>query len=120
MVMWVIIGALAAFGCFCAAWTALGWVLGAGNGGFAVCPDLTTPEGRRFLRRCLWLRDMGLLRCGIYAPDTGLSAGQTQWLRDKGIELYSPSPGEGMGAEEIDGRNADPSGRHRGGGVPEL
>lgn len=120
MVAWVIIGALAAFGCLCAAWTALGWVLGAGDGGFAVCPDLATPEGRRFLRRCLWLRDMGLLRCPLYAGDRELSSGEKQWLQDNDIGLYSPSTGAGMGAEEIDGRNADPSGHHRGGGVPEL
>jgi hypothetical protein len=120
MAGWVIIGTLAAFGMLCVLWALFGWLFSGGSGGFLVCPDASCNQGRGFLRRYLWLRGMGLYRCPLYAADRGLSDGEKRWLEARGIVLYSPEPGHGIGADEIDGRNGDPPGCHQHRGVSEL
>jgi hypothetical protein len=99
MAAWVLIGMLAAFGLLCAGWAVFGWLLSGGSGGYIVCPDLCDSEGRSFLRRYLWLRGMGLLKCPVYVSDQTLSDREKKWLEAKGIELYCPEQGRGIGAE---------------------
>ena len=99
MAAYVIVGTLAAFGLLCALWTAFGWLLSGGKGGYIVCPDLSGSEGRGFVRRCLWLKGLGLLKCPVYAADRDLSSREMEKLASMGIELFSPDSGLGIGAE---------------------
>ena len=61
MLWYVIIGFLAAFGAFCALWTVLGgWLTGS-----APCRVVLFPAPGReetAVRRCLWLRALGLVK----------------------------------------------------------
>lgn len=63
---WVILGFLAAAGVLALLWGSVGWLLPGGSGGFVVCPYVTGDrQALAFLRRCCWLRQVGLLRCPV-------------------------------------------------------
>lgn len=99
MAAYVIVGTLAAFGLLCALWTAFGWLLSGGKGGYIVCPDLSGSEGRGFVRRCLWLKGLWLLKCPVYVADKGISQKEREKLESAGIEFLCPDSGLGIGAE---------------------
>ena len=64
MAMFVLMGALAAWGFLCALWAALGWLLPDGRGCALVCvgqPDMG------IVSRWKWLKGLGLLRCPLIA-----------------------------------------------------
>lgn len=96
MILYVILGLLAAFGLFCAFWAAFGcWLPGSGNCTLVLlCRAHQEPA---LLRRLLWLRAWGLLRCGILLSGRGLTADQRRQLRQiyGDIEFLDPElPGE--------------------------
>jgi len=76
----VLIGFLAAFGAFCGIWTVAGGLLSKGNGGIIVffCHGELGEE--LFLRRCGWLRGLGLLKAPLLAVDCGLTDAERRWL----------------------------------------
>lgn len=62
MAMWVVMGALAAFGLLCSLWMLLGWLISGGEGGCVVCICRSGGGEAAFIRRSLWLKGLGLLR----------------------------------------------------------
>lgn len=96
MVWYVLLGVLAAFGLFCTFWVMLGWLLPGSRRCNLVL--LCSPrEEAALLRRLLWLRELGLLRCGIWLSGRGLTSHQRHHIQLKysTIEFYDPeSPGE--------------------------
>ena len=124
MAWYFLLGTLAAFGGLCMLWCLFGWLLPPGGEGVLILPGYPERDGIGTVWRYLWLRELGLLRCGLVVEDFGLSARERAWLESRGIELREPGdllPGTGIGAGKIDGTgNGDPSGHHQRGGVPEL
>lgn len=96
MIWYVILGLLAAFGLFCAMWAAFGFFLP----GSEKCTLVVLCHPRQepaLLRRLLWLRGLGLLRCGIRISGRGLTACQRRNIRQTvcEIEFFDPEmPGE--------------------------
>ena len=87
MEWFVILGALAAFGCVCALWALLGWLLPGGKGSAAVCV-LTPGLGElSAVRRLVWLRDWGFLKGPILLVDCGLSEEERQALAARWPDL---------------------------------
>ena len=95
MAVYVIIGTLAAFGLLCMVWTV--WGL------------LTPKSGRSGLRRCRWLRGLGLVELTFEIPEREIEK----------LMLCSPQ-GAGLGAKEHGAGTGDSPGCHQCGGVPEL
>lgn len=87
MVLYICIGALAAFGAFSVLWCIFGSMLPK-TGGVILCTD--EPNVLLLARRYLWLRDLGLIRCPLIVADRGLSMTERIWLEDHGIEICSP------------------------------
>lgn len=119
MAGYVIIGALAAFGLLCAVWLVYGLCCGSSSGRILLleCGDFGV------IRRCLWLREMGLLRCPLAVWEPELSMAEEIWLEHHGIEIWKPSRlGEvwETGAKEHGAGAGDTPGRHQCGGVSEL
>ncbi len=120
MAGYVIIGALAAFGLLCSVWTVFGLLPTGKRQGVLL---VFRKENLGFLRRCLWLRDMGLLDATLGVPEQDLTNEEIFWLRSQGIEIYSPRQlcqWLGLGAEENGAGTGDPPGCHQCGGVPQL
>ena len=94
MAGYVLIGTLAAVGAFSLVWTALGWLLPAGQGCALVCFG---PPDEGILSRFRWLRGAGLLRCPLLVvsaqpaqawDDTEICAGEQllsrlEWERNR-------------------------------------
>ena len=76
----LVLGTLAAFGCVCAAWALLGWLIPGGKSGAVVCLCHPGLGELNAVRRFLWLRDWGFLRCPILLVDCGLSPEERQTL----------------------------------------
>ena len=96
MIWYVLLGLLAAFGLVCVLWVLLGLML-PGSRRCTVMLLCNPKEETALLRRFLWLRELGLLRCGILLSGQGLSAHQRHQLRQKyhSIEFCDPArPGE--------------------------
>lgn len=112
-------GALAAFGLLCGLWVIFGVLLSGGSGGAVVCLRCGNGREELFLRRCRWLRSIGLLRCPILLVEP---AGETVFSEEE--EICSPEDlllRLELERKQIDGTgNGDPSGHHRGGGVSKL
>ncbi len=98
MAVWVCLGALAAYGLLCALWATLGWLLSGGAGGATVC--LCRPGGREtgFIRRCLWLQGLGILRGPVLLVDGGLAPQERESLKNLGSGI------EFCGLEELASR----------------
>ncbi len=64
MIGYFVLGTLAAYGCFCALWALLGWLLPRGKGCALVCWGL--PE-EGILSRARWLRGAGFLQVPLIA-----------------------------------------------------
>ena len=114
MAGYVILGALAAFGAYCAVWSLFGWLLPGLKGCALVCWD-TPDEG--ILAKYKWLKGLGLLSCPLLIiAETGESG--TDMEICSGEALLSRLE---MERKRFDGPgNGDHSGHRQRGGVPEL
>lgn len=96
MMGYVVLGLLAAFGGYCALWTLFGFLLPGSRRCTLVL--LCSPHDEpALLRRLLWLREMGLLRCALLVSGRSLNARQRQRLQQKfpSVEFCDPeTPGE--------------------------
>ena len=70
-----LIGMLAAFGTVCALWTLVSGVLPGDRGGVILCTGGEGLPELGFIRRCLLLERLGILRCRIIVMDLGLDEG---------------------------------------------
>ena len=121
MAWYICLGTLAAFGCFTAIWCLLGWMLPPMGEVSVVCGEA---NAQAVVRRYLWLRGLGLIRCPLILSGCDLSPPERAWMEDRGIEVCSPeelSRRLGIGEKEL-GRtgNGDHPGRYQRRGVSEL
>ena len=96
MIWYILLGTLAAFGLICVLWVLLGYLL-PGSQKCTVVLLCEPKEELALLRRLLWIRELGLFRCGILLSGQGLSPGQRLQIRQKyrSIEFCDPElPGE--------------------------
>ena len=96
MIGYVLLGFLAAFGLVCVLWVLVGMFL-PGSGRCTLILICDPKAESAILRRIIWLREMGLLRCGILLSGCGLTGQQREQLRKKypTIEFCDPEkPGE--------------------------
>jgi hypothetical protein len=61
MVLWLILGTMAAFGTLCALWALLGWLLPDGSC-VMCCTAASAEDALRVAQRFRWLRWFGLIR----------------------------------------------------------
>ena len=119
MALYVCVGMLAAFGLLCFLWMIYGMCCGKTRGTLVILAH----RGHGLLRRCLWLRQMGLLRCKMAVIAGELDAVDIRWLHQNGIEIWiSGSLPEGCdtGEKKYGAGTGNPPGRHQCGGVSEL
>ena len=69
---YVFFGTLASFGFLCGLWALTGWLLPGGRGGVIVC-FCKAEKGIACVRRCCWLRSVGLLHTAVIAVDCGMT-----------------------------------------------
>ena len=96
MIWYVLLGLLAAFGLLCIMWVLFGFLL-PGSSRCTVVVLCRPGREASLLRRFLWLRELGLLRCTILLSGRGLTAQQRRHIQQKyrSIEFYDPElPGE--------------------------
>lgn len=96
MIGYVLLGLLAAFGLFCALWVLLGFLLPGSRRCTIILLCMPKNESA-LLRRLLWLRETGLLRCNIVLSGRGLTDVQRRHIRQRypSIEFCDPDmPGE--------------------------
>ena len=96
MILYVLLGLLAAFGLLCALWALFGCFL-PGSCRCTLILRCRAQEENGLLRRLLWLRELGLLRCRIVLSGCGISNEQREILlrRYGDIEFCDPEqPGE--------------------------
>lgn len=112
---------LAAFGALSALWCLLGWLLPS-VGDVMVCPE--GADAHAVVRRYLWLRGIGLIRCPLIVMDSGLEDAERTWMEKHGVRVCLRSEMArqlGIGEKELDGTgNGDPPGRYQRCGVSEL
>ena len=90
MAGYLFFGVLAAFGALCVLWGLLGWLLPGERGGAVVCRCGAGLKEEFFLRRCLWLRHLGMLKAPLLVVDDGLTCQERAWLeRCRGVEFCS-------------------------------
>ncbi len=75
-----IVGMLAAFGLLCALWALLGWALPGDGNSAAVCLCHAGLKEINAVRKLLWLRDWGFLKCPVLLVDCGLSEEEKRQL----------------------------------------
>ena len=116
MAGYILIGTLAAFGCFSVVWAVLGWLLPVGRGCALVCvgqPD----EG--VLSRYKWLRGAGLLHYPLL-----IVAEEEAGLQEAETEICSREdllPRLEWERNQFNGTgNGDHTGRHQRRGISEL
>ena len=119
MAGFVCIGTLAAFGLLCVLWLIYGLCCGKPEGSL-----LIISRGEQgLLRRCLWLREMGLLSCPMALVDPELNEMDELWVKSRGVEIWRTSrlgEAEDIGERTYGPGTGDSSGRHQCGGVSEL
>ena len=96
MILYVLLGLLAAFGLLCILWTVFGFLL-PGCSRFTVFILCKPEKESALLRRLLWLRELGVLRCSILLSGRGLTAQQRHRIQYKydSVEFYDQElPGE--------------------------
>ena len=119
MAGFVIIGGLAAFGLLCMLWMIYGMCCGKCEGKLLI----VSAEGKGLLRRCLWLKEMGLLDCPMEVCIREIDPMDAVWLQMHGIEIWMPGQigaGTETGAKEHGAGTGNSPGCHQRGGVPEL
>ena len=118
MAGFVCIGTLAAFGLLCGLWLIYGICCGKPEGLLLICGN----GEPGLIRRCLWLREMGLLSCPMVLIDPDLDEMDELWVKSRNVEIWRTShlretknTGDRYGTG-----TGDPSGCHQCGGIPEL
>lgn len=81
MLVWWILGVLAAFGAFCALWAAFGWLLPLWRGCALVCVCESGQDARQAAACYGWLHGLGLVKAPLLLVDTGLSDAERERLR---------------------------------------
>ena len=114
MLAYIVIGALSAFGTVCALWTLCGFFL-KDEGGVLFYQGEDPLE---FARRYLWLKEMGLIRCQLTVADPPEE--WLPWLRNQGIDVWSPAENVKTGERQSESGTGDPSGRHQRCGLSKL
>ena len=120
------VAVMASFGFLCMLWVLLGWRLSGHREGILVCFGTTGFPERGFLRRYLYLRDLGLFECPLIVVDAGLTEPERRKLEYtyRGIELCGLEElSERLELERnrIDGTgNGNHSGRDQRRGISEL
>ena len=124
---WAIcIAVMAAFGALSMLWAFFGWMLPGSGEGLMLCRGTPGLPESGFIRRYLFLRDLGLIGSPLIIVDQGLADAERHWLQNRrcGIELLSPAEfAEWLELErnQIDGTgNGDHSGRDQRRGLSEL
>ena len=96
MMLYVLLGLLAAFGLFCVLWVIFGFLL-PGSRRCTVILLCNPSDEAAMLSRLLWLREMSLLRCKVLLSGRGIAARQRAQIRKKYhfVEFCDPEePGE--------------------------
>lgn len=117
--MFVMVGTLAAIGLISVLWLIYGLCCGRPEG----CLVIVSRPGHGLLHRCLWLREMGLLRCRMAVVAHDLDAVDVWWLRQHGMEIWTSGelPEECVTGDKKYGAGTGNSpGSHQRGGVSEL
>ena len=118
MAGYVVIGALAAFGLMCSVWI-LGTML---LPGWKQRQLLIVSRGN-LLRRCMLLRDVGILPCRLAVWDGPLCPEERIWLESRNVEIWNSAQIWAWfetGAKAYGTGTGDPPGCHQCGGVSEL
>lgn len=91
MAGFICIGVLAAFGALSILWTLFGWMLPGSRDGIVICYGTPGLPESGFIRRYLFLRDLGLIGSTLILVDQGLAEPELRWLeaRHWGIEICS-------------------------------
>lgn len=120
------IAVMASFGAMSILWAIFGWMLPGGAGGIIICFGEPGASETGFVRRYLFLRDLGLLNCPMILVDRGMTETERRWLnkRCSGIVIMNGAEfAQWLELERnrIDGTGiGDHPGRHRRCGVSEL
>lgn len=96
MILYVLLGLLAAFGLFCMIWVLFGFLL-PGSRRCSVILLCSPKDEAAMLCRLVWLREIGLLRCKMLLGGRGIPAHQRAQIRKKYpfVEFCDPEdPGE--------------------------
>lgn len=115
----VCIGALAAFGLLCVLWLVYGICCGKPEGSVLICSG----EQQGLIRRCMLLREMGLLSCRMVLIDPELDEMDEYWVTSRGVKIWRTSSlekAEDIGERTYGAGTGDPTGRHQRGSVSEL
>lgn len=89
----IVMAVLAAFGLLCILWTVAGIFLPSVKGAM-VCTCSTEGSVESALRRYLWLRGLGLVRCGLILVDCGMTAAERRKLPQYGPGITVCAPEE--------------------------
>ena len=119
MALYVCIGMLAAFGLVWVLWLIYGMCCGKPDGLLLI----VSGRGQGLIRRCLWLRELGLLRSRMAVISPELDAVEIWWLRQYGIEIWPSqdlTEGYGTGEKRYGAGTGNPPGCHQCGGISEL
>lgn len=87
MVIWIVIGMLAAFGALCALWALSGFLLPHQDGGVTVCVCRGDGKEEPLIHRYRWLQGMGLIHCPLILLDGGLSEADKARLTRQGLTV---------------------------------
>lgn len=121
MVWFICLATLAAFGFLSVVWCLLGWLLPS-VGEVLVCREGSDTHAA--VRRYLWLRGLGLIRCPLIVTARELSLMEQAWFEECGVEVCPPEELArrlGIGEKDIVGTgNGDPPGGYQRRGVSEL
>lgn len=87
---YIVLGTLAAFGLVSALWVLYGLLLPGNRDGVLYAPAWPGAAEDSFVRRYLWLRELGLMREELIMVDYGLGDGERDWLMARGVTLCPP------------------------------
>ncbi len=119
MAGYVMVGALAVLGLLWSVWMVAAVIP-------AVVQDswlLLNPGDRILWKRCLHLREMGLLICRLAVWEEALTPQERAWLEGKNVEIWTTAQIRArfeIGAKEHGAGTGNSPGCHQCGGVPEL
>lgn len=89
----IVMAVLAAFGLLCILWTVVGYFLPRVKG-VMVCTCSKEGSAESALRQYLWLRGLGLVRCGLILVDCGMTAAERRKLPQYGPGITVCAPEE--------------------------
>lgn len=124
---WMIVfGAMAAFGAVCIFAVLFCWMLPTGDNSILLCNCSAGVRESFFIRRYVYLKELGLLECTLLVVDLGLSETERKWLLHQSCGIEIVDPGELYQRLELERNridrtgNGDYSGRDQRRGVSEL